>query len=155
MRHYLGRLELVSIATALLVFVLFFISIVMTTQTCSVSVSFFHLCSHNKFPSPPAVDTTTAFPAMSDVKNHGTVLGDPQQPTIDATGMWIWPGPDGYKKKPVVGNFATNLVVVESVPTKTTVSTNGSEVTESSAVSNDSTAMVATVISMLWIALSL
>ena len=29
-------------------------------------------------------------------------------------GMWMWPGPDGIKKKPVVGNFATDLTVVEA-----------------------------------------
>jgi len=25
--------------------------------------------------------------------------------------MWMWPGPEGFMKKAVVGNFATNLVI--------------------------------------------
>ncbi len=63
--------------------------------------------------SPPAVDTTVAFPHMSDCEVDDDLVNHPQQPTIDKEGMWIWPGPDGYKKKPVIGNFAVNLVTVD------------------------------------------
>lgn len=49
---------------------------------------------------------------MSDIDNDD-VLVHPQQPTLDEEGMWMWPGPDGYKKKPVIGNFAVNLVTVD------------------------------------------
>ena len=34
----------------------------------------------------------------------------PQQPAIDDE-KWTWPGPKGTKKKPVLGNFATNLYI--------------------------------------------
>merc|ERR1712183_818927 len=56
---------------------------------------------------PAKYDTTVAFPYMSDMDDDMGV----QQPTID-TGMWIWPGPDGRKKKPVKGNFALELYTV-------------------------------------------
>lgn len=56
---------------------------------------------------PAAVDTTVAFPYMSDMDENGN-----QQPTI-TDGMWIWPGPEGTKKKPVVGNFANHLYTIE------------------------------------------
>jgi hypothetical protein len=59
---------------------------------------------------PATVDTTVTFPYMSDVISQGNLI-DPQQPTIDNGGMWMWPGPEGSKKKAVVGKFATNLVV--------------------------------------------
>jgi len=64
---------------------------------------------------PAEVDTTVAFPYMSDVVSQGN-LADPQQPTIDDEDMWIWPGPEGTKKKPVVGNFAVDLYATESGP---------------------------------------
>jgi hypothetical protein len=64
---------------------------------------------------PAAVDTTVAFPYMSDVVSHGNLV-DPQQPTIDDDDMWIWPGPEGTKKKPVVGFFAVDLYATESDP---------------------------------------
>ena len=73
------------------------------------------------------VDTTVAFPYMSDVQSAG-ILVDPQQPTIDETGMWIWPGPEGTKRKPVEGNFAIHLHVIEGFEREVvaTASTNGS-----------------------------
>ena len=42
----------------------------------------------------------------------GSRLVDHDQPTITA-GLWIWPGPEGKKKKAVVGNFANSYCVVE------------------------------------------
>ena len=60
--------------------------------------------------SPAKVDTTVAFPEMSDMEMVGT-LEAPQQPTMK-DGMWIWPGPKGTMKKPVVGNFAVDLVTI-------------------------------------------
>jgi hypothetical protein len=62
---------------------------------------------------PAVVDTTVAFPFMTDVDPSSETLVDPQQPTIDETGMWIWPGPEGVKRKPVVGNFATDLYITD------------------------------------------
>jgi len=53
---------------------------------------------------PAAVDTTIAFPYMTD-------MDDNQQPTI-TDGMWIWPGPEGTKKKAVQGNFANHLYTI-------------------------------------------
>lgn len=64
----------------------------------------------SNYPAP--VDTTVAFPYMSDIEGDGDLVSHPQQPTIDDEGMWIWPGPEGTMKKPVVGNFAVNLVTV-------------------------------------------
>jgi len=61
---------------------------------------------------PADVDTTVAFPYMSDIETDTDGLETPQQPTIE-DGMWIWPGPEGTKKKPVVGHFAVNLFTVE------------------------------------------
>ncbi len=49
---------------------------------------------------------------MSDCEVDDDLVNHPQQPTIDEDGMWIWPGPEGTMKKPVVGNFAVNLVTV-------------------------------------------
>ena len=49
---------------------------------------------------------------MSDIETDTDGLETPQQPTIE-DGMWIWPGPEGTKKKPVVGHFAVNLFTVE------------------------------------------
>ena len=46
--------------------------------------------------SPAKVDTTVAFPYMEDMNMEGD-LDAPQQPTIK-DGMWIWPGPEGYKR---------------------------------------------------------
>jgi len=66
----------------------------------------------SNYPAP--VDTTVAFPHMEDVEPWADGVEDPQQPTINDEGMWMWPGPDGIKKKPVVGNFATDLTVVEA-----------------------------------------
>ena len=83
-------------------------SILQLVSLCSFCNSFHYSLSR----SPPAVDTTTAFPFMSDIDSDD-VLVHPQQPTLDEEGMWIWPGPDGYKKKPVIGNFAVNLVTVD------------------------------------------
>jgi len=59
---------------------------------------------------PAKVDTTAAFP---DMKGFDAVDGlmVPEQPTIK-DGKFVYPGPDGKKKKPAVGNFATNLVIV-------------------------------------------
>jgi len=88
---------------------------------------------------PPPVDTTVAFPYMSDMDS------DPQQPTIDDDGMWIWPGPDGYKKKPVVGNFAINLFATETDETTE----------EASSGFQGRTARVATVLSALLIAFAI
>lgn len=64
---------------------------------------------------PAEVDTTVAFPEMEG----GFPLTDgkfetPEQPTITADGAYIWPGPDGKKKKPVEGFFATDLVVMSN-----------------------------------------
>ena len=33
--------------------------------------------------------------------------------------MWIWPGEEGTKKKPVLGNFANHLYIVETESPKT------------------------------------
>jgi len=60
---------------------------------------------------PAAVDTTIAFPYMTDVPANVDHENDPQQPTIE-DGMWIWPGPDGTKKKAVQGHFANHLYTV-------------------------------------------
>merc|ERR1739844_662283 len=49
---------------------------------------------------------------MGTVEGDG-ILSHPEQPTIDEDGMWIWPGPDGPKKKPVIGNFAVNMITVQ------------------------------------------
>lgn len=79
---------------------------------------------------PMQIDTTVAFPFMSDTQPSG-VLTDPQQPTIDDTGMWIWPGPEGTKKKPVSGNFAVELITITSDASEdTTTTTNDMEDTE-------------------------
>jgi hypothetical protein len=59
--------------------------------------------------SPPAVDTTVAFPYMSDVETEWD-LAMPQQPTIDEEGMWIWPGPEGIKKKPTKTSLTSRRV---------------------------------------------
>jgi len=59
---------------------------------------------------PAAVDTTVAFPYMMDIAPAGG-LDMPQQPKME-DGMWMWPGPEGYKKKSVFGNYANELVVV-------------------------------------------
>jgi hypothetical protein len=80
---------------------------------------------------PMEVDTTVAFPFMSDVPQGG-ILVDPQQPTIDSEGMWIWPGPEGTKRKPVEGNFAINLYALENFDRDVAApaaSTNGSSTT--------------------------
>mmetsp|Transcript_56110 Transcript_56110/g.63498 ORF Transcript_56110/g.63498 Transcript_56110/m.63498 type:complete len:425 (-) Transcript_56110:82-1356(-) len=61
---------------------------------------------------PPAVDTSLAFPVMND---DIPAVGDekfkaPSQPAI-IDGKWVWPGPDGVKRKPVVGKFETHIYV--------------------------------------------
>jgi len=62
---------------------------------------------------PATVDTTVAFPQMDDMDNMaGSTLVTPQQPTIN-DGNWVWPGPEGTKRKPVVGNFAISLYATE------------------------------------------
>jgi len=90
---------------------------------------------------PPPVDTTVAFPYMSDMDS------DPQQPTIDDDGMWIWPGPEGYKKKPVVGNFALNLYATNT--------TDANKTMKKSSGFQGRTARVATVLSALLIAFAI
>jgi hypothetical protein len=68
---------------------------------------------------------------------------------MNDSGMWIWPGPEGTKKKPVSGNFAMDLVTVKDFT--------GAEETvgDSAAATKGVSALVATVVSMWWIALSL
>jgi len=95
---------------------------------------------------PPEVDTTVAFPDMEggfpDV-NDG--LEAPEQPTITDEGGFIWPGPDGNGKKPVVGNFATNLHIVEGFsvnPSAPVVS----DIESSGAVNNKLNVMVGTIL---------
>eukprot|EP00537_Pseudo-nitzschia_pungens_P006273 CAMPEP_0172376388 /NCGR_PEP_ID=MMETSP1060-20121228/66695_1 /TAXON_ID=37318 /ORGANISM="Pseudo-nitzschia pungens, Strain cf. cingulata" /LENGTH=232 /DNA_ID=CAMNT_0013103903 /DNA_START=51 /DNA_END=751 /DNA_ORIENTATION=- len=82
---------------------------------------------------PAKFDTTVAFPEMSDMEMVG-ILEAPQQPTM-MDGMWIWPGPMGTMKKPVVGNFAVELVTI-----------GGNSKTESSSndVSDGGSSMLAT-----------
>jgi len=65
---------------------------------------------------PAEVDTTVSFPDMGGEYVTVDGLKAPEQPII-ADGLWIWPGPDGDKKKPVVGNFATNLHIVATEAT--------------------------------------
>jgi len=87
----------------------------------SLTIQIVPLCT-----SPAPVDTTVAFPYMSDIEGDDDLVNHPQQPTIDEDEMWIWPGPEGTMKKPVVGNFAVNLVTVfgmESPPYPTKVDT--------------------------------
>jgi len=57
---------------------------------------------------PANTDTTVAFPQMEGI-----------QPKISGDGMWIWPGEEGTKKKPVLGNFANHLYIVETESPKT------------------------------------
>ena len=82
------------------------------------------------------MDTTVAFPFMSDVISQGNLI-DPQQPTIDDEGMWMWPGPEGYKKKPVVGNFATDLVIIMNYKKETTTSEPHSHIQDEHGISDD------------------
>jgi len=99
---------------------------------------------------PATVDTTVAFPDMSEMENMDGDLVTPLQPTIK-DGMWIWPGPEGYKKKPVVGTFALDLYTSKTEIDK-------DEVKESSGFQEFSTgtAWYAPVLfSMWWIAFSI
>jgi hypothetical protein len=57
--------------------------------------------------SPPTVDTSIAFPFMKEIDNFA-----PDQPLIEE-GRFLWPGPEGNKKKSVDGTFATGLYVVD------------------------------------------
>jgi len=66
----------------------------------------------SKYPAAP--DTTVAFPYMTDFPPLANGLEAPQQPLME-DGMWVWPGPEGTKKKPVAGNFANELVIVEDL----------------------------------------
>jgi len=59
---------------------------------------------------PAEVDTTVAFPKMSEMPMLGNLMA-PKQPRIKK-GMWTWPGEEGYKRKPVEGNFAISLYAV-------------------------------------------
>lgn len=62
---------------------------------------------------PAKVDTTMAFPHMEG--NFPDVIGGfeaPTQPTIEE-GNFVWPGPLGTKRKPVVGNFPISKHIVE------------------------------------------
>lgn len=49
-----------------------------------------------------------AFPRMAEVEDPADENGDPDQPKINKCG-WIWPGPEGTKRKPVAGVFDTKL----------------------------------------------
>ena len=62
---------------------------------------------------PAEVDTTRAFPDMEGGFPDVDGLEAPEQPSIE-NGKWTWPGPEGAKRKPVVGNFATNLYIEEN-----------------------------------------
>ena len=62
---------------------------------------------------PAEVDTTRAFPDMEGGFPDVDGLEAPEQPSIE-NGKWTWPGPEGAKKKPVLGNFATNLYIEEN-----------------------------------------
>ena len=81
---------------------------------------------------PAEVDTTVAFPDMEGGFADVNGLEAPEQPTLK-DGTFIWPGPEGAKKKPVIGFFATNLHIIEGyegvesieVSTNGKVSTNG------------------------------
>jgi len=93
---------------------------------------------------PQAVDTTVAFPHMSDIEDN-ILISTPQFPTIDADGKWIWPGPEGTKKKPVEGQFAVNLYTIA-----------GSSDDDSSGFStNGATSTVWLAVAIAWIAFSL
>lgn len=56
---------------------------------------------------PSTIDTTVAFPKM--VETDSGSKNAHEQPAITDDGKWTWPGPEGTKKKAVIGNFATNL----------------------------------------------
>ena len=49
---------------------------------------------------------------MSDIEVDDDLLNHPQQPTMKDD-MWCWPGPEGTKRKPVVGFFAVDLYTVQ------------------------------------------
>jgi len=65
---------------------------------------------------PYTPDNSVAFPMMSNVERSSTGgRGDPQQPTIDVCGMWVWPNPRvGVKRKAVEGSFITNKYIAPS-----------------------------------------
>jgi hypothetical protein len=66
--------------------------------------------------SPATPDTTKAFPNMlgglPTVLVNVTDVPAPEQPAI-VEGKWIWPGPDGNKRKPVKFLFPMDLYIVE------------------------------------------
>jgi len=58
-------------------------------------------------------DNSVAFPAMAKVKKFSN---DPEQPKLRKDGSFIWPGPEGVKRKAVPGDF-----VIEKYLTPTTI----------------------------------
>ena len=81
---------------------------------------------------------------MSDFEDN-ILISTPQFPTIDADGKWIWPGPEGTKKKPVEGQFAVKLYIIA-----------GSSDDNSSGFStNGATSTVWLAVAIAWIAFSL
>ena len=75
--------------------------------TSSLRTFFFQRYKQN---SPFVPDNSVAFPKMAAVEESSTGgRGDPEQPEMDACGMWIWPDPDvGVKRKAVKGQFVTD-----------------------------------------------
>jgi len=52
-----------------------------------------------------------AFPDMATGDREATTNGDPAQPALDDCGHWIWPGPEGKKRKAVPGVFVTDKLL--------------------------------------------
>lgn len=94
---------------------------------------------------PPEVDTTVAFPAMEGGFPDVDGLPAPEQPVI-TDGAFIWPGPDGNAKKPVVGNFATNLHIVEGFSVDPSAPVVTDTESTSGAINNEMHMMVGTIL---------
>ena len=65
---------------------------------------------------------------MSDIEVDDDLVNHPQQPTMKDD-MWCWPGPEGTKRKPVVGFFAVDLYTVQDSTWKPNQSDEEPEVT--------------------------
>lgn len=66
-----------------------------------------------------------AFPQMAMVEQDATENGDPEQPALDECGHWIWPGPEGTKRKAVPGVFVTDKYLTPYTGEETSRSKSG------------------------------